>query len=451
MFDLVVIGGGFAGLAAAVRLARDGAVVLVVEARPRLGGRASAFTDGGTGESVDNGQHVLFGCYRETRAFLDTIDAAAGVHWQRRLEVTVVDRAGRRSSLRCPDLPPPLHLLAGVIEWDALPLADRLAVLRLVGPIRLAARGAEGRTTALAASPGETVDNWLTVNGQGGALRELLWEPLALAALNQSPREAAATPFVRVLAGLFGGRPDDAVIGVPARPLDEFFAGPARHFVESHGGRVRTGTAGRVLLAGGRVAAVQVGDERLAARRVIVAVPWHALGAAFAAPVDAASPIAAIVRDAGGRRSCPIVTVNLWFDRPTLDVPFIGLPGRTMQWVFDKRLILGGAASHLTAVSSGAAGVVGRSNDDLIGLVVAELVDALPEVRTATLVRATVVREPHATFSLSPDQPARPSTVTPVTGLFLAGDWIDTGLPGTIESAVVSGHRAAAAALAPVP
>ena len=144
--------------------------------------------------------------------------------------------------------------------------------------------------------------------------------------------------------------------------------------------------------------------------------------------------------------SSPIATVNLWFDRPVLDEPFVGLPGRVMQWVFDKRTLVGGSTSHLSLVSSGADAIVQLPNDQLTALAHSELLDALAPVRRARLLRSTVVRERQATFSLAPGQPDRPSTHTPVSGLFLAGDWIDTGLPATIESAVRSGHRAADAA-----
>src|SRR5262249_38249607 len=125
-----------------------------------------------------------------------------------------------------------------------------------------------------------------------------------------------------------------------------------------------------------------------------------------------------------------------------------GLPGRSMQWVFDKRLAFGETASHLSLVSSGADPILKQTNEELIANAHQELLDALPRVRAARLVRATVIREPHATFSLAPGQPKRPGTMTPVGNLFLAGDWIDTGLPATIESAVRSGHRAAESAIA---
>ena len=145
-FDAIVVGAGFAGLSAAVRLAGRGARVLVLEARARLGGRATAFPDRDTGELVDNGQHVLLGCYTETFDFLREIDALANVRLQPQLAVTMIDRAGRRSRLVCPPLPAPLHLLAGVLEWDALSWADKLSALRMAAPLKSgSSRAAAGR------------------------------------------------------------------------------------------------------------------------------------------------------------------------------------------------------------------------------------------------------------------------------------------------------------------
>src|SRR6185503_16763655 len=123
---------------------------------------------------------------------------------------------------------------------------------------------------------------------------------------------------------------------------------------------------------------------------------------------------------ASAMKSSPIATVNLWLDRTVLDVPFVGLPGRTMQWIFDKRVAFGESASDLSLVSSGAAAVAEKSNDDLIALATAEVFDAIPAARRASVVRATVVREKHATFSLAPGQPTRPAAVTPISNLVLA-------------------------------
>src|SRR5262249_26117265 len=135
-----------------------------------------------------------------------------------------------------------------------------------------------------------------------------------------------------------------------------------------------------------------------------------------------------VVDRASRMSASPIATVNLWFDRQVMTEPFIGLPGRTMQWVFDKGLTFGDSTSHLSLVSSGAEAIVSRSNEELVALAHGELLEALPTVKSARLLRSTVVRERQATFSLAPGQPERPPCVTGVAGLFLAGDWTQTGL-----------------------
>ncbi len=441
-FDDAVVGAGFAGLSAAVRLAQAGRRVIVLERRARLGGRATAFHDRETGELVDNGQHVLLGCYTATFEFLRRIGALDRLRVQPQLSLTVVDRDGRASRLVCPNLPSPLHLLGGILEWDALSWRDRLSVLRMGRPLRLARRELAGEAVR-AASPGETVDAWLERHGQTRRIRELLWDPLALAALNQDPRDAAAPPFARVLAEMFGPDPRASAIALPARPLHEMYAEPARQAIHACGGDVRTGAEAVVNARAGGFT-VEAAGERWDVRTVVSAVPWFAAGDVLGR-VDAMAGTLAAAR---AMRSSPIVTVNLWFDRPVLDEPFIGLPGRAMQWVFDKRAAFGQGASHLSLVSSGAEAVLRQTNDELIATAHGELVDALATVRAAALVRATVIREPRATFSLAPGQPPRPAATTAVPGLFLAGDWIDTGLPATIESAVRSGHAAADCALA---
>ncbi len=442
--SVVVVGGGFAGLSAAAALAEHGRRVLVVDARAQLGGRATAFRDRDTGELVDNGQHVLFGCYRATFTFLERIDATDRVRVQPSLAVPYIDRTGRRSVLQCPRLPPPLHLVAGVLGWSGIPWRDRVSVLKLAGPLRRARLQLE-RTGSVAADPNGTVSDWLIAHGQRDKLREWLWEPLAVAALNQSPAVAAASPFVRVLAQMFGPDPRDSALVLPNRPLHEMYAEPARAFIESRGGNVRVNALARVVVEDGRVSAIDIRGERIPTRQVISAVPWFDLGRLFtpAPPPELASLLAAASR----MESMPIVTVNLWYDGRVMDEAFIGLPGREMQWVFDKRTAFGEEASHLSLVSSGATRLTSMSRDELTALAAQEVEEAIPSAERCRLLRATVVREKRATFSLAPGEPARPPTRTAVKGLYLAGDWIDTGLPGTIESAVVSGHRAAEALL----
>ena len=443
IYDAIVIGAGFAGLSAAVRLARLGGRVLVLEARGRLGGRATAFEDRETGEFVDNGQHVLVGCYRETYSFLGEIGALEHVRLQPQLGLTMIDPSGRRSRLSCPLLPAPLHLVAGIMEWEALTWSDRLAALQMVTPLRLAKRALAPAAHVIAASPGETVETWLIRHGQTDRLREMLWGPLALAALNQPSTQAAAPVFARVLAEMFSADPLAAAIGLPTRPLAQMYAEPSRRYIERCGGTVRTGSAATIKIGTDATISVASGTTRWTAGTVIAAVPWHALPELFEGDASALQPTLARCRD---MTASPIVTVNLWLDRSILDEPFVGLPGRAMQWVFEKRHIFGERASHLSLVSSGASSLVSCTNPELIEMACDELRQAIPRAKGAELLNATVVREPLATFSLAPGQPPRPGTVTEVRGFYLAGDWVATGLPATIEGAVRSGHRAADAA-----
>ena len=429
MIDAIVIGGGCAGLAAATRLAEKGKRVLVLEARPTLGGRATAFTDPATGERVDNGQYVLLGCYRDTFQFLDRIGARDHVHLQDRLAVDTIDRDGVASRLACPSLRPPFNLVGGLMTWSALGWRDRIAALHIRRALGGVGRPFTGR---------QTVREWLTAHHQTPRLIEMLWEPLAVAALNQSIDVASAAPFARVLEEMLAGDSRAASIALPLKPLDELYALPARDYIERCGGVVKTNAPARI-----ESSQVSVRQERFVAPVIICAVPWFALSDVF---VDPPASLRATLDAADRTAASPILTVNLWFDRVVTEHVLVGLPGRTMQWVFDKRRVFGERTSHLSLVSSGAENVVSLTNEELIDLAVREVKAAIPAAREATVRRAVVVREKRATFSVAPGQPPRPAVQTSIPGLFLAGDWIDTGLPATIEAAVRSGHMAAAAA-----
>ena len=441
--DVVVIGAGFAGLSAAVRLADAGRRVVVVEESPRLGGRATAFTDRETGERVDNGQHVLFGCYRETYAFLRRLGTDGLAPLQRRLSLTMVGPQGERSQLVCPDWRPPWHLAGGVLRWRGMPLSDRLTAVRLMRLLGDVRRNGAAAVAARVPS-GQTVSRWLETYGQSVTLSNWLWRPLAIAALNQSPDEAAAAPFVRVLGELFGPRVEDSAIGMASVPLDELYAEPARRVVESTGGAVLQKSPARIQTnAAVGVEAVDAGSVRIEAPAVISAVPWHALGRIWAATPTS---IQSTVDRATALGSSPIVTVNFWFDGPVMSEPFVGLIGGPMHWVFDKGAILQlreGPRGHLSVVASGAVELAAMDNAGVTAAARRQLEQALPATATARLLRTVVVREHRATFSLAPDSPPRPPAATPIRGFYLAGDWTDTGLPGTIEGAVRSGNLAA--------
>jgi squalene-associated FAD-dependent desaturase len=432
---VAIIGGGFAGLSAAVALADAGVRVHVFEARPTLGGRANAFRDPLTGERIDNGQHILAGCYYETLAFLRRIGSASCLHRPSTLRVPMIDERGVTSELVFPALPPPLNLLAGILAWDVLTLGDRWAILQIGDALR----------GIKPVDPNETVRQWLTRHHQSARLCRLFWEPLALAALNQSIDDASAEMFVAVTSRMFGNDPEGASILVPSVPLDDLYVTPAVDFLATRGCEITTHSKARILTGdAGTVTAVRAGEQDIPVAAVICAVPWFALADAF---VTAPRVLHHTIANATALGSAPIVTVNLWFDGWRSPAPMLGLPGRVFQWIFDRRVYVGNTQRHLSLISSGAEAICAKNNDELIGTAVRELREAFSDARTATLQHATVIRERRATFSLKPGSPPRPGIETDVPGLFLAGDWIDTGLPATIESAVIAGHRAAAAAL----
>ena len=435
MADVIVIGGGFAGLAAATALVEHGVSVHLVEARPQLGGRATAFRDPITGERIDNGHHVLAGCYTETLALLQRIGTLDRLRWPAMLRLPMIDSHGRRSVLALPPLPAPLHLIGGVLAWDALTLRERMSVLRLGRALRGQWRGTDNLT----------VHQWLRSHRQSERLCEMLWEPLALAALNQRIDVASAASFLTVLSRMFGTDPNAPTLLMSTVPLDDLAATPASSWLQSAGSAVTTNTRARVVIADNRVSGVLLRDRLVPASVVIAAVPWFALAELFEA-VPAA--LEATVKSASGLGSSPIVTVDLWFgEGQRLDDEVVGLPSRTFQWVFDKSRLVGSSQSYLSMVASGADGICSLSNHDIVATALDELGGALPVFRQARLQHSLVLRERRATFSLSPGGPPRPPTRTRVTGFILAGDWIDTGLPATIESAVMSGHNAATAAL----
>jgi hydroxysqualene dehydroxylase len=302
-----------------------------------------------------------------------------------------------------------------------------------VSALRLAARA-----TPL---PSETVEGWLARHGQTRRLIELLWEPLALAAMNQPIDVAAAAPFAEVVSRMLRGR-KGASLALPDVALDQLFAQPARAFIEARGGLVRTHAQARLLFEAEHSPAVEVEGRRVGSRAVIAAVEWHALEKLCPEPPSA---LRRTWTAAAATPASAIVSAHLWLDRRVMDVPVVGLPGRRWQWVFDVEATWG-SPGQLSVVAGAADGMTEDTNETLVESAFGVVRDVMPMARAAVLRHGLVVRERRATFSVASDAPHRPRTETAVPGFFLAGDWIGTGLPATIESAATSGHAAARAA-----
>jgi hydroxysqualene dehydroxylase len=433
---VAVVGGGFAGLAAGVRLARRGARVTLLERRPFLGGRAYSFAHPATGEVIDNGPHVLMGAYTEALDFLAEIGAAGKLAVQDRLSVALAHPTAGVGWVAAPAVPGPLQAPAALFGYRLLSLADRLRLV--AGALRLVARPRPA---------GETVAEALAGVGQGAAACERFWHPLVIATLNELPERAAAAPFAAVVRRGFLAGAAAARFAVPRVPLSELYTTDATRVIETAGGRIETrATVASLALAGGSVDGVVLRDGRVvAADAVILAVPCGALLPLLPASLRDTAPFRALAAIG----TSPIVSVHLWLDRRVgWGAPFLGLLAGRAQWLFDCGPTAEGG-HRLATVTSGARFWDEADDATIAAEVMAEASTVMPGLAGVRLLRSHVIRERHATVSLTPAVEAvRPDAETGIANLFLAGDWVRTGLPATIEGAVLSGRRAAERALA---
>jgi squalene-associated FAD-dependent desaturase len=441
--EAIVVGGGFAGLAAATALAEEGARVVLMEARPHLGGRARSWIDPETGHVVDNGQHLFMGCYAETLRFLSRIGALERLALQPRLQVPFLDPGGRSAVFRLPRLPSPWNLAAGLLRCPGLSLSDRLSLLRVGREVarrsrRVAAPGSAGSLDD------RSVAEWLAGLGQSPEATRRLWFPLAVAALNEDPRVASAACFLPVLREAFHRGAAGSRLGIARVGLSDLYVDPALHFLRGKGCEARTRTqVRRLLVEGGRFGGVLMPDgTRVAAGAVVAAVPPEEL-LELLPPGVAADPAFA---GASRLQTSPIVSAYLWFGSPVTDLPFAGLIGGTWQWMFNRRAFAGspGGQHGVTLVCSAARDLVDRPREQLVRLALEDLHAFVPASRRAALRHSLVIKEKRATISPARGALAlRPASRTRYRGLHLAGDWIATGLPATIEGAVLSGHACA--------
>jgi zeta-carotene desaturase len=441
------VGGGLAGLASACALAESGWEVTLFERRAFLGGRASSYEHPGTGEVVDNCQHVLLGCCTNLRDFYRRLGVEDKIRWYKR--ITFIEPGGRSSCIEPSSLPAPLHSAISFLQFKLLSLTDKLAI----------ARALLGLVAGVPEDSSEDFLGWLRRKGQTQTAIDHFWAPVLISSLNEDLDKTSVKYACMVFRDAFLKSAEAGRMGVPTAPLSELY-GVAERYIVARGGRVLLrSTVERVALDEDGVK-IGSSDGEFSFDYAISAIPFHHLGRIL--PPSAASD--ELQRKVGPLRTVPITGIHLWFDREITPLEHASLLDRNIQWMFQKSKILSRVAgdgsgvpgsgvpgsgvpgSYLELVVSSSKSLLEMGRAEIIELALKELAEFFPAVRDARLLKATVIKEVHATFAPVPLSDAyRLLPASPWPRLFLSGDWTATGWPSTMEGAVRSGYLTAEA------
>ena len=456
MSDVIVIGGGLAGLATSVALAQAGVKVTLLESRPRLGGRASSFEDTATGELIDNCQHVAMGCCTNFRHFCRVTGIDGSFRRERELffvappttAANVRPRVCRFSAML---LPAPLHLAAAFARLSYLSWREKLALSRGLKAL--------ARESAATAQHMNFAD-WLIEQRQPVNVVDSFWWVVLISALSESLNRVSVAAARKVFVDGFLANRHGWEVWLPTVPLDELYSGQLTQWLTSHGIEVRLKSGvERLVVNDRRVEAVELrSGERLSAQQFVLAVPQHRVGSFLPDEWQSQPPFDRVDQ----LQTAPIASVHLWFDRSITDLPHAVLVGRLGQWLFNRGGVpssefrvpseaqatrnseLGTRNFYYQVVISNARAVAERPQADVIAEVVSELKAIWPEAAAAELRHSRMIVEHKAVFSPLPgSEELRPAQQSPIANLQLAGDWTQTGWPATMEGAVRSGFVAA--------
>jgi len=428
--DVVVVGGGLAGMSAAVALAETGRQVTLLEWRPYVGGRAYSYEHPAMKEVIDS-QHVILGCCTNVVDLCTRAGVADWIRWY--TDLVFLEPGGQRSTLRSGALPAPLHQTLSFLRAPMLSMRDKAGI----------ASGMARFLKGYPADDGESFANWLRRTGQTERAIRHFWEPVVVGALNDSFERCSVKYAGKIFYESFLRSPQAGRLGIPTRPLTEFF-GPVARLAQEKGVEVklRCGVSGLRQERGRWVLNLSSGAE-VRAESVVLATDFRkALELMSALPHEEAG-----TPDLEQMLIAPITTVHLWFDREVTELDHAVLLDTRIQWMFAKSHIRRwerARGSYLELVISASFAELGVSREEILRLALAEAAIFFPLMREARLVKSSVLKEARATFSVAPGMDRiRPGQSTRWPGLFLAGDWTRTEWPSTMEGAVRSGRLAA--------
>ena len=430
-----MVGAGVAGLSAALALAKAGFAVEVLERKPYVGGRASSYEHPALGEVVDC-QHVLLGCCTNLVYLYKESGASNMIRWYD--ELTFMEAGGRASRIASGPLPAPFHSTLSFLRAPMLGLQDKIGI----------ARGLLRFLPGLPPDSGESVENWLRKTRQTERAIRHFWGPVIVGALNDGFAQCSLHYAAQVFRESFLKSAQGGRLGIPSAPLSELYSA-AVEAIEKHGSVIhfRASVDGLAPNADGSWTAQTPTGEHLA-DAVVLALPFeqaHSLMKRLPSVLGSSR----LIEMANSFVHSPITTVQLWFDREITGLHHAVLLDATIQWMFNKTLIRGGAAgsaSYLELTISASKAQLKMGREEILKDALRELALFFPEAGNAKLLKSAVLKEARATFSVLPGlDPIRPGAQSPWPGIFLAGDWTATGWPSTMEGAARSGFLAAEA------
>jgi squalene-associated FAD-dependent desaturase len=437
---VAIAGGGLAGLAAACALSDAGFRVTLFEQRPFLGGRASSYEHPGTGEVVDNCQHVLFRICTNLVKFYEHIGVADQIRWFD--QMNFIEPGGRVSVMKSSPLPAPLHTAPSFFHFPFLSAADKLAISRALIPL----------TLTVQRDNGQSFQQWLDTHGQTKNAVARFWHPILISALSEELDRISVSAAAQVVRESMK-TPAARHMGVPTLPLTDLY-NAAGEYVRSHGGTLHFRCPVEGFSADGSQVRVRMRSKEGTEETfdyLVLALPFDALDSLL--PAETQSE--AIREKIAHFENSPITGIHLWFDREISDLDHAVLLDRTIQWMFHKSRLQPmraqgengtGSGSYVELVVSSSKTLIDKSRAEIVELALGEVREFFPAARNANLIKFTVIKEVNATYSPRPGIDAhRPTPVTLWPRVFLAGDWTATGWPATMEGAVRSGYLAAEA------
>jgi|SRR5437016_3920836 len=432
---VAVVGGGLAGLAAGCALSEAGFRVTLFERRPFLGGRASSYQHPGTGEMVDNCQHVLLGCCTNLIAFYERAGVADKIRWYDRL--TFLEPGGRASEIGASLLPAPFHTAPSFLAADCLGIRDKVAI----------AHSMLALIPSTVKDTGESFLDWLKRHRQTELAIERFWKTVLVSALNEDLDRISVAYAAQVFRESFLKSRAAGRVGVPTVPLTELYHA-AGSYICARQGDVRFRSAVDTFRAAASEPSLSINGQEFRCDYLVLAVRFDQLSRLLSNLPEAQALRESLTQF----EPSPITGIHLWFDREISELDHAVLLDRTIQWMFHKSRLLdrerqrAASGSYIELVVSSSKSLVGRSRTQIIDLALKETREFFPGAVAANLAKATVIKEVHATYSPRPGiDRYRLGNVTVWPRVFLAGDWTRTGWPATMEGAVRSGYLAAQA------